>query len=443
MAVEVWFRNPDNYIRECVEVQARHFAWDRGYIHKKSIDPTKLVELYFPAGTDYRMLVIGDQGSAELQRGHTMANPSAVYPTWEYGEDDIDLLAELLGSNVGEREEDCAVDLPPDERPVYGQEHRVVIIRPPAANTGPGRKFIKLLAELQEEFPEAIIHVHGLYSWRVMFGMGFRSADVDPRFLAQKGKVVLPSGKEVVYESAAASPQWVTVVGFKPKDLRVPRTRCMFNMHSAWWAAKHYRENVKFKVAGKHEVDPTAPTAPTPTVNAVRTSSRPGTVGDKFLCDTCSLQNTCKYFRSGGVCSIPESEPASLARFFKTRDADTIIDGLGTLLATQTRRLERGMEDETEYGELNPEVTKIINSLFANGVKLAKLANPELAAAGAPKFGVQVNVGSEATPSALTARVVAELEGRGIPRENITPEMVMAVLDPPTIEAPVIDRASG
>ncbi len=441
MTTEVWFRNPDNYIRECVEVLASQFAWDRGYLAKRSIDPSKLVELYYPAPIDYRMLVIGDQGSAELRRGHTMANPYAVYPTWEYGEDPVDFLAEMLAVNVGESEEACSIDVPPDERPVYGQEHRVVVTRPPNASTGVGRKFYRLLAEMQDEFPDTIVHLHGIYSWRVMFGLGIRSVDVDPRSLAKLGAVALPSGKQVKYEMAKAAPQWVTVVGFSPPDLAVPRNRCMFNMRSAWWAAEHYRENIKFRVGGKHEVDPDASKVKPATVNAVRTTRARTTVGDKFLCDTCSVQNSCKYFRSGEVCSIPESEPAGLARFFKTRDANTIIEGLGTLMAAQTHRLERGMQEETEYGELNPEVSRIINTLFANGVKLAKLVSPELAAAGAPKFGVQVNVAG--TPNALTAKVVAELEGRGIPREKITPEMVMAVLDPPTIEAPVVDRDAG
>jgi hypothetical protein len=413
-------------------------AWDRGVLVKKTIDPTKFADLYFPANVDYRQLVIGDQGTAELRRGHSMKNPYAVYPTWEYGEDDIDVLIEMLGTNIGEDAEACGdPDLPPDERPVFGQEHRVVVIRAPQANTGPGRKFYRLLQYLQAEFPASIIHVHGLYSYRVMFGMNYRSVDVDPRTLASKGKVTLPSGKEVTYERATQAPQWVTVVGFQPVDLQIPRNRCMFNIKAAWWAAKHYRENVKFRVQGGHDPDPNAPITPAiPTVNAVKTQNQPATVGDKFLCDTCSLQNTCKYFRSGGVCSIPGSEPADLARFFQSRDSDTIIEGLGTLLATQTRRLERGLEDEVEFGELDPEVTRIINSLFGNGVKLAKLRNPALAAAGAPKFGVQVNVNGQGgnqiapTKNQLTAALVAELEARGIPRDRITPEMIMGLLEP-------------
>lgn len=447
MATEVWFRNPDNFIRECVEIGANQVAWDRGLLVKKGIDPSKFADLYYPASQDYRMLIVGDQGTAELRRGFTMKSPFAVFPTWEYGEDDIDQLVEALASNVGDDAEACGdPDLAPDERPVFGQEHRVVVIRPPQANTGPGRKFYRLLRELQEEFEDAILHVHGLYSFRVMFGLGYRSVDVEPRLLAQKGKVVLPSGKEVTFERAAAAPQWVNVVGFTPGDLRIPRNRCMYNMKSAWWAAAHYRDNVKFRVRAGQALDPKAVSVKPQTVNAVNTGPHPATVGDKFLCATCSLQDTCKYFRSGGVCSIPGSEPASLARLFKSRDADTIMEGLATLLAAQTRRLERGLEDEAEFGGLDPEVTRIVNSLFANGVKLAKLRNPAL---NGPRLGVQVNVGggpplTGATPSAVMAGIVAELEGRGIPRDKITPEMVMGLLQgQPVIDVAAVEARAG
>ena len=46
---------------------------------------------------------------------------------------------------------------------------------------------------------------------------------------------------------------------------------------------------------------------------------------------------------------MPGSEPAELAKHFKTRDSDQIIDGLGTLLALQANRLDRGVADEQMY----------------------------------------------------------------------------------------------
>jgi hypothetical protein len=115
---------------------------------------------------------------------------------------------------------------------------------------------------------------------------------------------------------------------------------------------------------------------------------------------------------------------------FKSRDADQIIDGLSTLLAANANRLEKGVEEEQAYGELDPEVTKIANQLFNQGVQLAKLIDPNLR--GGTK--VQVNVGGDAqvitasSPKQVMGSIVRELERRGIPREQITPEMVSGLL---------------
>lgn len=434
---EVFFRNPSNYIREVVEAGEYRIAWDRGFLAKRDIDPSKLAQLYFSPDVRYRMLVIGEQGAAELQPGRTMKNPAAVYPVWSYGQSQ-ELLLELLENPSGEDVKTSEnEDLLPDERPVLGQEHRIVVQDIPSMNTGIARKFMTFLRNLQEDYPEAIIHVHGLYSYRVMFGMGFRAVDVDPRSTAQKGKVYLPNGKEVTFEKAAQFPQWVNLCGYNPVDLQIPRNRCIFNIKSANWAAKHYDENVKFLSRG--EVDPqpqvadTAVAVPESKHNGI-TSHKKANDGDKFICNVCTIQNECKYFRAGAVCSVPGTEPARLANFFKTRDSDQIIEGLGTVLATQANRVEQGLQDEEFSDELDPEVTKILNSLFNNGVKLAKLVNPALN--GGPKVGVFVNGGQGASvavggsASQLTAAIVAELESKGIPRDQITPEMIGQVLDP-------------
>ncbi len=434
---QVWYRNPVTYIREVAELGVNYLAWDRGLLRKKGIDPAKHADLHLPASLDYRILVIGDQGNAELRRGRDLSNPVAVYPAWEYGLHSADELVEMLCNPAGEDEELCSdTSLPPDERPVRGQEHRVVILRTPNVASGPGRKFLRLLQELQEEFPESIIHLHGVYSYRAMFGCGLRAADVDSRARAGKGDVELPNGRNMPWEKAVKTNlQWINLLGFKASDLSVARNRCMYNMKAAIWAAEHWNDNLAFKsreVGLPTPVDPTSPTHVPATTIAIKSKALSPNVGDKFLCDLCSLQNTCKYFRSGGVCSIPETEPAPLAAFFKTRDADLIIDGLGTLLAAQTRRLEMGMENEVEEGEINGEVTKIISSLFNNGVKLAKLVDPKLAAAGATKVNMnQINMGgaAAATPQAFMASVVAEIEKTGVKREDITEEMVMTVIN--------------
>lgn len=436
MSTEVWFRNPDNYIRELVECGEYRIAWDRGLLVKKNIDPIKHAELYFGKAYPYRLLLVGEQGTAELRSGSTISKPAAVYPTWEYG-DDANILEELLAHPIGEDPAICNdVTIDSSERPVFGQEHRVVVSNIPNATSGPGRGFLKYLKELQEEYPKAILHVHGLYGFKVAFGLGFRAADMEPRTNAQKGKVYLPSGAEVKYEQAAANPKWVTAVGFLPADLAVPRNRCMFNIKSAIWAGQYYNELFNFRT-NKTSAPVDAQTPDSQYQPVVRPSPfTKGTVakqGDKFQCNTCSLAPSCNYFREGAVCSVPGSEPVELARMFQSRDSGMIIDGLGTLLAANTRRLESGLREEEALGDRNPEVTRQMSQVFDQGIKLAKLIDPSLR--GGPS--VQVNVGgggvasrvAQANPQQMVAAVFRELRAQGVPEEEITADMVTHVLE--------------
>lgn len=432
MATEVWFRNPDNYVRELVEVGEGHVAWDRGYLVKKSIDPDKHASLYFGRAIPWQALVIGEQGTAHIDADHPLDRPIGVYPTWQYGEDSA-LLEEIISQPVGADANICFdLTVRPDERPVFGQQHRVVITDLPDVKTGIGRRFLRFLKELQEDNPECIIHIHGLYSFRMTFGLGFRSGDVEPRTAAQKGRIILPSGKEEKFERAAANPQWVKSTGFKPVELAVPRNRCMYNIKSAQWAGQYYNELYRFKTGGEIEVDTSSSDAdhkPAETKGHMSVATKPKS-GDQFHCDTCSLQDQCKYFRSGAVCSVPGAEPTELARFFKTRDSGMIIDGLGTLVQAQTRRLERGMAEEEAFGELSSEVTKLLNSVFDQGVKLAKLVDPSLRGGG-----ININTGGGAAavavgnPRAMVAGIIRELELQGVPRDKITTEMIQGVME--------------
>lgn len=433
---EVWFRNPDNYVRELVECGVGRIAWDRGFLYKKKIDAVKHAQLYYGNALDYRILLIGDQGTAELRRGDTLEKPTAVYPTWTYGED-LSILESLLENPVGRDMIACNdKSIPADERPVWGQEHRVVISDLPSVSTGPGRKMMSVLKTLQEDYPDAILHIHGLYGYRTAFGMGFGAADIEPRTVAQKGKVTLPSGQEEKFEAVVAHPQWATVIGFKPVELKVPRVRCMFNIKSALWAGKNYNSiyNYQTRSTALAAVDTTSSDKDFKPPTNNRSMTKNGLVakeGDKFVCNTCSLQNECKHFRDGSVCTLPDAEPKELAAFFKTRDSALIIDGLGILMQANARRLERSIRIEETFGEVSPEVTKHLGQVMDQGIKLAKLVDPNLR--GGAK--VQVNVGpggqasvSTANPRQLIATAIRELEGRGIKREDITQEMIQGLL---------------
>jgi hypothetical protein len=433
MSVEVWYRNPYSYIRELVEAGESRVAWDRGTLVKKRIDAHKHALLYFGLSTPFRLLVIGEQGAADLDQEHTLENPAGVYPVWQYGEE-LSVLEEYLANPVGEDEEVCSTKgIAPDELPVLGQEHRVIITGLPSAALTVGKSILRQIKELQEDYPEAIIHLHGPYSWRVAFGSGVRSADVEPRTGAQKGKVTLPNGSEVVFEKTYAKPQWVRILGFAPDDLKVPRHRCIFNIKSAKWASEHFEELYNFR-ANKSSLIPVDTDSSDKTFKPTVVTKSPMKLtpkpGDKYTCNTCSLMEDCKYARDGAVCSVPSAEPASLTSYFGTRDSGMILDGLAILMKSGIKRYELGLANEGVTGDLDSEVTKVQSSLFEQGVKLAKLLDPELRS-GAK---VQVNVGggsavqvNSGSPRQAIAAAMRELEARGIAREDITPEMMQGV----------------
>lgn len=441
MAVEVWARNPFNYVREVAEARLLNSVWDFGVIKKREIDPLKILDLHYSSTDIFRTMIVNSgKGATELRRGSTMDRPFARYPVWDYERHTMEELEEMLATPVGDHTRAAEDDrTPEDERPVLGQEHRVVVTNLPIVSSGIGRKIIREIDLLQQEYQDAIIHVHNLYSYRVMFGLSFKSVDLDFRTPAAQKKVYLPNGKEMHHEQTVKVPQWITLLGYKPVDLQVPRNRCLYNIESARWAAKHFKEAIKFRSKRSPSMELPDPDAlhHKPVEIAAKTPVTNGGVAngkDRLYCNLCSVQDSCKYYREGSVCTVPDSEPARLSRFFNTRDPDAIITGLGSLLGAQANRVERGVEDEDLTGELDPEVSKAINSLFNNGVKLAKLLNPELNGKG-PQVGVFVGSGGAASvqmgsANQLTASIVAQLESKGIAREDITPEMIQTVLDP-------------
>lgn len=441
MDKEVYLRNPDNYIKEVLEVGHSDLIWDWGVLRKKRIDPFSFCNLYFGV-RPWRAMIARSHGTSLIDNDHDMDNPIAVWPTWEYGEA-FSRLEHLIENPWGESDKCDDPNIPSEVRPVRGQEHRVIIGKIPPTNKGLGRKFMRTLSDMQEENSDVILHIHGCYSWRVMFGMDFVSVDVDGRTDAAKDRIFLPNGKIVKQSSATQQPHWVELLGMRPVDLKIPRNRCIFNIKSAIWASEYFQEAVRFKTKGFQHIDPDDPSAKPAVNHVIMVRRKKPSPGDKWLCNTCNLQLACKFYREGAVCIVPESEPVELAKFFKTRDSDTIIEGLGTLLATQSTRLNKALQSEEDQGELHAETRKIINDLFDRGVKLAKLVDPALAAAGAPKNGINLTQINASSPQELMAAVMDEFVKKGIPRSQVTPEMVMSILEKPEeIRARAIDAAS-
>lgn len=450
---EVWFRNPLLYIKECAERLAPNIVWDRGVARKSRIDANRHIEAYYPTAVDYRILMIGRQGAAELRRGHTIQNPIAVYPVWEYGTP-ISHLRRMLENPVGQDVVACSnLNRPRDERPVFDQEHRVVITKVPILNEAISRPFYRELSDIQLEFPEAIIHLHGSYSFSTMFGLGYAAADCDPREHAYHGEVILGNGRSVPQEQAGKFQQWVHVLGFSLGDLAVPRNRCMFNMASAEWAGKYWNEASKFRSMYRNPAEIQAiadaafagkplPPSQTQSYLAVRAKAQPG---DRIVCNACSLAKTCKYYREEGVCAVPGTDSASLASHFKTRDSDKIIEGALTALQMQSDRAERAVADEREDEELNKDTTVLLHTVFDDAVKAAKLVNPALAAASATRVnvGVAINQGQPAPMNVLVANAMEALKGEGYDLDDITDEMITAYLVSNNRKQHAIEVSSG
>lgn len=147
----------------------------------------------------------------------------------------------------------------------------------------------------------------------------------------------------------------------------------------------------------------------------------------------------CSYFREGSVCTVPNSDGKRLAEMFGSRDPDKIIDALGEWNQKMAARALDSLDDEMpEKSALDPTVSTALKQVFDNGVKLAKLINPNLDGKGGG--GTTVNVGinmangqrpqvtaqrtDESHTRELAATVIAELEAEGYQRSQITETMV-------------------
>jgi hypothetical protein len=445
MPTEVWFRNPRQYIRQLVEYGETRLVWLRGELVKRRIEPVSYIKSFYGPSRQWRALVVAVTGAHEYtQDSDDEKDYKACYPVWQYGES-MAVLEALCTDNVGDdlmATLDPTVD--PFYRPKYGQEHRVVIMDLPSMTTGAGRRFMTDLAEIQENNPNCIIHISGCWSFVGGFGFGLRSMDWDPHFFTGKNKLCLPNGREVPTKNLVQEKhgKWVNVLGFSctQEQFEDLGNVLAFNVASANWAGKFYRENENFRI--KHNISKQE-FVPQRTQTNFTSRHVPLQHGDMVTCDTCSLAKKCKYYRANAVCSVPGANVTELAKHFRTRDSDVIIDGLGALVALEMERINEGREAEVEGGRLDKEVTDAIDKAFKHGTDLAKLVDPALRS---PKLAVQINngVGGGSNINVLAANAVKALEAKGIPRSEQTPQMLMEAIGaaPPIIEGEVVEDGS-
>lgn len=430
--VEVFWRNTGLYIREVVECGEQNVIFDKGYLIKKRIDANKFMDLNY-MGRPFKLRIVESYGVTEFNSESN--DLKAVYPAWEYG-DDPSVLEEFLLNPPGKDMAACNnKTIPRGERPVFGQDNIVYITEPPDMGSKLGKKFLSDMRDLQSDYPQSTLVIHGTYSVYAQLGMGFKSIDFEVRGSSALGKLHLPTGRVVNVKSESLVPyvKWLTMLGYVPKDMTDARKRCLYNIKALNWASENYNSIKSIAFRNTSEVDTTISDEEYEAPIAGKFITKSNLVmepGDKYVCNSCSLMYACKLYREGAVCSLPRSEPGQLAKYFGTRNANDIIDGLGALVQINAGRAAAGVESEEDFG-LDPTVTKIIDDTFRQGTKLAQLIDPSLRN---PKLQINVGSGGKAAivtqdMSTIVAGAMRELEQAGFKREDITPDMISGVLD--------------
>lgn len=452
--MEIWFRNPLRYINQLVECNARNIVMHRGYTFKNHVDLAEWIHRSIPAEWEWwRLLHVGDQGSAEygptsFGRGEHL-KPLASYPTWKYGADSLELLIWMLENPAGEDPEPYK---PPhgfdDCRPRLDQEHRVIVSGLPSQTSSAGKKMSHTLAVIQRDYPEAIIHLHGKYSFQTIFGMGFASADFDPFAVSRGGSDVHLVNGDVADRKKLTSDQeqWINMVGHSVVGLNSPKGRCLYHVDACLWAANHYEKSEPFRLKADkvEDVDYSASEfdwKPSVVKRLMRKRVKDALQGDMIVCDICSLADSCRAYRAGSICTLPNSSGSELSKAFGSNDVDLILDGMANIMKTQADRASDALVTEGENEGLNPEVTRLLDGLFVKGEKFIKLKDPKRFKA--PSVAIQNNVG---VPGALPAAVapenmavadaIAALEDAGWLRDRITKEIVENVIETSIVPAP-------
>lgn len=433
---DLFFYNPIDYHREMVAVGEYNCAWDSGLLVKRRIDPVQWGQINL-GGLPWRLYAIGTMGAREYDHNSTdMRKPKAVYPVWKMDRDTWAALEDYIDDPWGKNLEYCT-DKSIDKmmRPVWGQPHRIIITGS-ASKTAADRARMVDLSNLQAERPEVEFFIHDSQSFSTMFGMAFRAASYGPRMKASGGELILPTGK--IIPGRGYYHVWdkeLKALGWDHQVLHdSPPERCKFHIYVSRQAAigwdTHQRVSlIKPRNWTASWGESIVKAEDLPLVNGmpyIPVETREP--GDMLACDHCSVWRMCSKYREGSVCTVAGSEGKSLADHFKTGNAASIVEGLRSIVAVQADRVQQAIDAETFSGEdADPNIDKMLNSVFKNGVTLAKLIDPALR-----QPLVQVNNGSASKPQeidtsdarGLAAHVIAEIEASGVPRSAITEEMI-------------------
>lgn len=447
----VFMRNPWNYFDLLSSIGHRYFAWDYGSAMRQRANPLTLMKARLGADYKFEALSLAVEGAAYFDNTCTSIDaPLEVYPSWDW-EEGFDQLIEYckkpVGNDPGYYDNE---KIPRRFRPVMGQRHRIVVWDPPSYSGAALSNWFGQLLKIAENYPEVQFIMFGTKSFRLMFLGEFYGAVFNPEFEALRNSVILPTGFSVIRVSdiGLAAKRWIRSLGHDPEKVRKDvAARTAFQIDSVNYAGNFFatmqKTNMAFAINATDKFGDTVPDdnellrmaqanmSMTRLGGAIPINSKL-LPGDGIVCNDCSFAEKCRFFREGAVCGMPGSESAKLAKMLGSRDADRVIEGLSKIAEFQAERVHKDLEQEEIDGKRYPDTDRRLKDLFDSGQKIARLIKPELNGKG-----VQVNVGvlgaasisQNTTPQELISHAVAALEGRGVAREDVTPEAILGVLE--------------
>jgi len=447
---EMWVFNPGPRLDICLEEGIYDFVFHQKTYQFKpnmAISPQKHLEQLgrnFP----WRVILIDYHEDIALmftnEKGWSA--PAGVFPMWS-AHNSTAKLNKILdrypkpGTVVGQ-----FTGTSEPFRVVEGQEQRVVICNFPGASIQWENVF-RDLVEAKREHPEIIFHSNGQKTLARTLGVGIDSFDhpVTIAWRDDQPDLLLANGKTLsygAYKTSRDHETWARLIGMRAREIfeqpdRTRKSRRMytFNLRSMKWAFANYEQVWSMRIADESEVDVNDPDSSWIPLD-LKYRPRTNMMTDKWLCDLCSISHRCPYSKPGAICVVEDTEAATLAKNFKSRNAQSILDGLGILLGAQTERTHDALKAEKARNQNNPdeqrfspEVTRMLAHTFDQGVTLARLVDPFLGVA-AGRGGNQrvraVAAGSaelgNATPQELAAGMMKELERAGHDISQLSPD---------------------
>lgn len=439
---EWWVYQPGPRLDICLEEGIYDFVFhQKTYQFKRNmaIDPKKHLQQlaqHFP----WRAMLVDYH--EELTLLYTNAKgwdePAGVFPMWS-ARDRTDKLRKLLdkypepGTEVG-----WFTGARVAAKAMEGQEQRVVLCNFPHIMVQWEDVFRDLM-DVKREYPHIIFHVNGQKSMARTLGVGIDSFDhpVTIDWIGNQPRLLLANGRllsDEAYRKGGEHERWARLIGMRASSIfdqeeRTRKSRRMytFNLRSLKWAFANYEQVWSMRVSDESEVNIDDPDSSWVSIDM---SYRPRSkdINDKWLCDLCSIARRCPYFKPGAICVVDDTEAANLAKNFKSRNAQDIVEGLGVLVGAQTQRTHEAMKAEKVYNETNPdsprfspEVTRMLAHVFDQGVTLARLLDPFLGVAAGRGGNNRARIITAtttsavagATPQEMAAGMMKELERAG------------------------------